>query len=70
MGWKFWKEEKKEEKYLDYLNRKVREGVNPSYKLPPTTIAGITCPRCNSDQIKSARYGNRLECKRCGKVFV
>ena len=67
VGWKFWK--RKDKEYLDWLYRKAREGVNPSYKPPPTTVTGITCPRCGSDQIKGAGYGDRLECKKCGKVF-
>jgi len=69
---KFWKTKKEKEsrEYLDWLNRKTREGVNPSYKPPPTTVSGITCPECGSDQIKDAGYGNRFECKKCGKIFV
>jgi len=70
MGWKFWgKKDKREKEYLDHLNRIIKEGVNPSYKPPPTTVTGLTCPVCSSDRIGSAGYDNRFECKKCGKVF-
>jgi len=77
MNWKFWnrdkeRKKKEEKEYLDYLNRKVKEGVNPTYKPPPpppTTVTGLTCPNCGSNQIGRAGYGDRFECKKCGKVF-
>lgn len=30
----------------------------------------ITCPKCGSAKIRPARYGNRLECQSCRKIFT
>jgi len=30
----------------------------------------IHCPYCYSADVRSAGYGNRLECQKCGKVFT
>ena len=30
---------------------------------------GVSCPKCGSKLIRSAGYGDRLECQKCGHVF-
>jgi len=62
---------REEKEYLTYLDGRAKEGVNPDCKSPPTTVTGLTCPSCGSDQVRAAGYGDRFEClnPQCGKIF-
>ncbi len=60
----------REEERQEWHDRIAKEGVNPTWRPKATTTTGLTCPRCRSDQIVTARYGDRFLCKKCGKVFM
>lgn len=73
MKLKFWEswllKRAREKERQEWYQRIDKEGVNPSYKPKSTTVSKLTCPKCNSNQIKHAGYSDRFECKKCGHVF-
>jgi ribosomal protein S27AE len=51
------------------MSKKGKYTSKPIYREVVLTPGSKECPECGSHFIRSAGYGDRLECQNCGKVF-